>query len=113
MSCYFFLTRVAEYCKLGTGKEYTIEEWLEETRVEPFFKWNGRFNSLYMEMDHEKYKSLEWPYKESFEDKLHHLDILAERLPEELLGETGFSDDATPEIGYRMARRFIDVLAKK
>jgi Fe-S-cluster containining protein len=82
MNSFFFLTKVAEYCKLGTGKEHTIEEWLEEAEVEPYFQWNDRFNSLYMEMDHKKYKALELPYKAAFGDILYHPDVVAQRLPD-------------------------------
>jgi len=48
MNSYFFLTKTANYCRLGCGKEHTIEQWLEEAEVEPYFEWNDRFNSLYI-----------------------------------------------------------------
>jgi len=76
MKSYFFLTKAAEYCKLGRGKEYTIEQWLEETGSEPYCNWNDRFSSLYMEMDYEKFRALPRRYKATLGRFLYEFDQL-------------------------------------
>ena len=108
MNYYFFLTKTADYCQLGKGKEHSIEEWLEEAKVEPYFEWNDRFHSLFLEMDHEKYKALDLPYKAMLGDILYHPDSVVESIPE--IQDYEDMDNGLLEVGYYMAKEFINKL---
>jgi len=106
MNYYFFLTKTADYCQLGKGKEHSIEQWLEETRVEPYFEWNDRFNSLFLEMDHEKYKALPVQYKAALGDILYHPDSVVKLIPE--IQDYEDADNGLLEIGHYFARLFVE-----
>lgn len=112
MNSFFFLTKTANYCQLGRGKEYTIEGWLEEGEVEPYFQWNDRFNSLFMEMDHKKYKSLELPYKFAFGEMLYDMDGLAKGISVGPASSRTLSSDIVLEIGYTAAKQFVKKFVK-
>jgi len=56
---FFFLTDVASYCNLGKGQEHTIEQWIEKSEVEPYFKWSDKLFDLFFKMDHQKYRRLD------------------------------------------------------
>jgi len=42
---YFFLTETSDLCQFGKGKEYTLEEWLKQSGVEPYLRWNDELMS--------------------------------------------------------------------
>ena len=113
MNSYFFLTKTADYCKLGTGREYSIEEWLEEAQVEPYFQWNDRFNSFFMEMNHEKYRSLPLSHKSAFGEMLYEPDGIVKEIGGDINGTPGLSDDRILEIGYGLAKRFVERFTKQ
>jgi len=113
MNSYFFLTRTGDYCKLGCGKEYTIEEWLGKAEVEPYFEWNDRFNSLYMEIDYKKYKALDLSYKAAFGNILYDLGALEKILTCERLEVLSMSDaGARLHVNYELAKRFVEKFMK-
>ena len=56
---FYFLGEVASYCNLGNGQEHKIEDWLEESRLEPYFKHGDKLFDLFFKMDHEKYLRLD------------------------------------------------------
>jgi len=60
---YFFLTENADYCGVGRGKTYTLEEWLRISEVEHFLKWSDRFFKLFFRMDLSKFKNLDQSLK--------------------------------------------------
>ena len=112
MSSYFFLTKVADYCKLGQGKEHAVEQWLDEAEVEPYFEWNDRFHSLFMEMDHKKYKSLGLPYKGAFGDILYDVDGTLNSIQKSIPDMPDFSGDQLLVLTYKQANAFIQKFAK-
>jgi len=113
MNSYFFLTKTADYCQLGCGKEYTIEQWLEKAEVEPYFEWNDRFNALYLEIDYEKYKGLDPEFKATFGNILYDIDVIEKLLPRETLEVLSMSgEDKRLDLSLGLAKRFAEKFVK-
>ena len=113
MNSYFFLTRTPDHCQVGKGKEYTIEEWLEEAQVDPYFEWNDRFHSLYMRINYKKYHSLDFAFKATFGEILYDFNI-SEKL---FHGETPNvldipGEDSGLHINYELAKMYVERFLK-
>lgn len=113
MSSYFFLTKTPDYCRVGSGREYTIEQWLEQAEVEPYFKWNDRFNSLYMEINYKKYHALNMAYKATLGTILYDFDSVERTLPRNVLENLKTSEkDSQLDMSYRLAKQYVERFLK-
>ena len=110
MNSYFFLTQTAKYCNLGKGREYSIEEWLDEAQVEPYFEWNDKFHSLVTSIDQEKYKSLDNSLKAHLGNILYDMDSFKDKIPDTVLNHINSYEDASLHVSYRMAKRLLKML---
>lgn len=73
---YYFLTETSKLCQFGKGKEYSLEEWLEKSDVKPYLKWNDKYNSVLLNMDHKKYKNKNYGHKCMFGSMLYDFDFI-------------------------------------
>lgn len=104
---YFFLTKVADFCKLGQGKEYTIEEWLERAEVDKYFEWNDRFNSLLLSMNREKYLRLDIRYKVALGEILYDPESIGD-VPDCVQSkDQNNSEDRSLWFSYEFAKAFV------
>jgi Fe-S-cluster containining protein len=116
LNSYFFLTKTGGNCGLGKGREFTLEEWLEKADVEPYFKWNDKFHSLYMDINYEKYLALDLKYKTAFGEILYDFDLSEKIFPDD--SETAKSDNLVrndnsgPHLNYEVARMYVDRFLK-
>jgi len=55
---YFFLTKTDSNCRVGVGKERSIENWLEESDTIDHFKWNDRYQQLFLRINYKKYHKM-------------------------------------------------------
>ncbi len=76
MNSYYFIPETADYCQFGKGREYTIEDWLMEADVEPYLEWSNRYNNLFLNIDHEKYRSKSHTRKCLFGEMLYDFDVI-------------------------------------
>jgi len=114
LNSYFFLTKTSNCCQAGCGREHTIENWLKSTEVEPYTEWNDRFNELYMQINHEKYKALDQAYKAAFGNILYDIDAIDRMLPPERLEVLAtLGGDARLEVIYELARQFAEMFLKE
>lgn len=105
---YYFLSKTGEHCKAGSGKEYTIEEWLEKIEIGSYLDWNDKFNSLLMKMDHAKYRSLGMAYKTALGDILYDLDSMLTDISNGQPREQNLSDEEMLRISYDLAKSYIE-----
>jgi len=90
---YFFLMDVPSTCGLGKGRSYTVEEWLQESEVEPYFNWSDRFFEIIMKMDHQKYRSLEDRIKNALGLLMFDFDTFIEKLVDSKMIKKPVDDD--------------------
>ena len=111
---YFFLTNTEGCCQSGCGKEHTIEDWLKTSKVEPYLEWNDRFNKLYMQINHKKYKALDNKYKFVFGDILYDIESPLESIvsKEEYKGMSRLEDDSLLEWIYFLATQYVEMVLK-
>lgn len=112
MNSCFFLTNTDGCCQSGCGKEQTIEDWLKTSKIEPYIEWNDRFNKLYMEIDHKKYKSLNNKYKFVFGSILYDIGSPLERIvsKEEYKKMSRLEDDSLLECIYFLAMQYVEMV---
>lgn len=111
---YFFLTNTDGCCQSGCGKEHTIENWLKTSKVEPYVEWNDKFNKLYMQIDHKKYKALDNKYKFVFGDILYDIGSPLESIvsKEEYKEMSKLEDDSLLECIYFLATQYVEMVLK-
>jgi len=113
MNSYFFLTKTTDYCNTRNDKEHTIEEWLENAQVEPYFEWNDKFHKLMSSIDPNKYKSLDNSFKAHLGNMLYDLDRLKDKIPDVVMKRINSSEDAGLYHSFRIAKRFLNKLWPK
>ncbi len=74
MNSYFFIPEFPDYCGLGRGGEYTVEEWLKQVDAYPGLDWNERYHCLLMNMDYQKYQRLSLETMSAFGEILYNFD---------------------------------------
>jgi len=109
---YFFLTNTDGCCQSGCGKEHTIEDWLKSSKVEPYVEWNDKFNKLYMQIDHKKYKALDDKYKYVFGSILYDIGSPLESIvsKEEYTKMSKLEDDSLLECIYFLATQYVEMV---
>lgn len=111
---YFFLTNTDGCCQAGCGKKHTIEKWLKNSKVEPYIEWNDKFNKLYMQIDHKKYRALDDKYKFVFGSILYDIESPLERIVSK--GEykklSKLEDDGLLECIYFLATQYVEKVLK-
>ncbi|MCD6385486.1 YkgJ family cysteine cluster protein, partial [Candidatus Sumerlaeota bacterium] len=73
---YFFLIKTGSQCGVGKGREYTLQEWIEESKAGDHLLWSDNYNMLFNGIDHKKYKQLDKKTKTIFSFMLYDFDAL-------------------------------------
>lgn len=108
---FFFLVETGSYCNLGKGEEHPIEQWLEESEVEPYFKWSDKLFDLIFKMNHEKYRKLDDKIKYNLGFMLYNFDTMIDALSKGSGLEAPEADEGIMGLVYTGLETFVERVA--
>jgi Fe-S-cluster containining protein len=108
---FYFLTDGVSYCNFGKGQEHKIEDWLEESGLEPYFKHGDKLFDFFFKMDHEKYRSLDDRLKFRLGSILYDFDSVIEAECKAGALKRPESDDEVMDVIYAGLEEFVEKVA--
>lgn len=109
LKSYFFKIKTASHCSPNNKKRQTLEDWLAKVEAEPYLDWNDKFNSLFWDMDFEKYRHSHSALKSALGTILYEFDRIESLVadPEPLSG-CFQGPDSLLRASYLMAQKLIE-----
>ena len=104
---YFFIMDAGDYCGVGKGKLYTVEEWIKNSGIEPYLKWSDRFIKLLFNLDLAKFKELETGQKVKAAVIMYDIDLLMEETQGPGQPDKKYDDDETLSMSHIALKSFL------